>query len=331
MRLEYRLGDAEERRAADLTAVHERHEALELGLDKQIAELGAQTGQEYLLDAAAEELCRALDGLEHDVSGESVGDRDITAAEHDVIALDVADEVDASLVSRLLEHRIGLLAQRVTLGVLRAVVDQADARICHTDNLLHVEASHKRKLKQILRRALDVGARVDEQDLAGLGREQGRQCGSADAADALDNQRRARQLCTGVSSGYQCVALAVRKHAECDRHGGILLAAQDTGRIVVHIDDLLRVAHRDRQSLRLLLLQQIADDVLLADQNVFLTELLCRHDTAGYQRLRGVVTAHGIDNQFHFYRLLIDGCPPSARPAPRVPAGRSVYSSPACP
>ena len=45
-----------------------------------------------------------------------------------MLRLYVADKVQTALVARLLQQRVSLLAERIALGVLRAVVDKADAR-----------------------------------------------------------------------------------------------------------------------------------------------------------------------------------------------------------
>ena len=96
-------------------------------------------------------------------------------------------------LARFLELLIRFAAQRVALALLRADVQKTDARIFDAEHFLRVVAAKIRKLQQVFDRALGVRAAVDEYRLA-LGRRDGRrERRAAQAADALDEKRRARE------------------------------------------------------------------------------------------------------------------------------------------
>ena len=69
-------------------------------------------------------------------------------AGHHVVALDIADEVDAPLVRGLLQQLEGLLLQLPALGGLRAVAQQTDFRLRHAEDVFGVKAAHEGKLQE---------------------------------------------------------------------------------------------------------------------------------------------------------------------------------------
>ena len=111
------------------------------------------------------ELRHALDGLELHIAGKAVADSNITRTERHHAALYVADKVQTALVARLFQQRVSLLAERITLGILRAVVDKADARLDDTVYLLRIQRSEERELEQHFGGAFGVRARIAQHDL----------------------------------------------------------------------------------------------------------------------------------------------------------------------
>mgnify|MGYP007026850418 CR=1 FL=1 len=168
MRLDDRLCDTEEGRAADLVLIEHLAEVIHALFAQQIADLGAGRSGEHLLDLVRHKFRRALDRLEQNVAHEAVADRDVARAERYLTALNVADEIEPACVACGLEQRIRLPAERIALGVLGAVVDQTDARRLQSVVLLRIQGREEGELEQHFRRALGVRAGVAQHDLAAL-------------------------------------------------------------------------------------------------------------------------------------------------------------------
>ena len=129
MRLDDRLRNADEHRAADLAIVHLLLQGLDAPAAEEIAELRGRTAQENPLDLPPHILRRALNGLEQDVAGEAVGDDHVSLVVQHVARFNIPGEMQQSASGRLLQEAICLLMQPVALGILRAVVQQRHARL----------------------------------------------------------------------------------------------------------------------------------------------------------------------------------------------------------
>ena len=182
------------------------------------------------------------------------------------------------------------------LVLLGAVAEQADARRRDAEHGAGVVAAHIGKLQQVFRRAVGVRAAVDEHDARIAVGQHGSQRRAADAVDALDDERRAREQCAGAAGGDDRVTLAVTQQVECDRHGSILLAAGRRAGVIVHGDDLARV--NDRQ-LGLLVAQAGLDGGALADEHDLRAQLPLRAHRALDDLIRGEVAAHCVHKYSH--------------------------------
>ena len=74
-------------------------------------------------------------------------------------------------------------------GILGADIQQAHPGILDAQGLLRAERAHAAKLQQELRRALGIGAAVDDDTFARLGGHGGAEGRPADAPDAAYKQR----------------------------------------------------------------------------------------------------------------------------------------------
>lgn len=182
------------------------------------------------------------------------------------------------------------------LMLLGAVAQQADARRSDTKHGAGIIAAHIGKLQQILRRAVGVGAAVDEHDARVSVRQNGSQRRAADAVNALDDERGAGEQCAGAAGGDDRVALAVTQHVERDRHGSVLLAAGGRAGVVVHGDDFAGV---DDLELGLFVAQAGLNGGALADEHDLRTQLLLRVHRALDDLVRGEITAHCVHKNSH--------------------------------
>ena len=326
MRLDDRLCNAEEGRAADLVLVEQVAELIHALFAREIAQLGRRIAHEYVLDRARHELGNALNGLEHHVARVPIAHRDVARAERYHAALDVADKVEPALVTRFFEQRVSFFTQRVALGVLGAVVDQTHARVFDAVDLLCVQRAEEGELQQHLSRAFGVRARVAQHDLPALAGHDRRERAAADALDAAAVQRRAGEQRARVARGHERIALARFEQFERHRHRGVRLMAQHSRGVVVHVHQIgRRHDGHARGVLHALILEDRRDLVRVADEQHFLAVFLRRERAAPGCRLRCVVAAHCVHNDLHIKAPLSD-CRSF-----RAPARKSSYFSPACP
>ena len=326
MRLDDRLCNAEEGRAADLVLVEQVAELIHALFAREIAQLGRRIAHKHVLDRARHELGNALNGLEHHVARVPIAHRDVARAERYHAALDVADKVEPALVTRFFEQRVSLFTQRVALGVLSAVVDQAHARVFDAVDLFRVQRAEEGELQQHLSRALGICARVTQHDLPALAGHDGCERTAADALDSAAVQRCAGEQRARVARGHERIALTRFEQLERHRHRGVRLMAQHSRGVVVHVHQIgRRHDGHARGVLHALILKDRRDLVRVADEQHFLAVFLRRERAAPGSGLRRVVAAHCVHNDLHIKAPLSD-CRSF-----RAPARKSSYSSPACP
>ena len=190
----------------------------------------------------------ALEGLQHDVAGEPVGDDDVDGVGRDVAPFDVADEVDA--LGRL-EQLEGLFAQRVALAGLLADRQQANTRLGDGEAVVGEDRAHLGELHEPLRLHVGVGAGVEED----RGRRAGHGDGGGDrrALDALDAahpQQRRGHRGAGVAGGDHRRCLLVADGLGRTHQRRVLLPAHAAGGVLVHGDDLGRLDQRQVTAIR---------------------------------------------------------------------------------
>ena len=296
VRLHHRLAQPEQERPARLAVVHLLLEVLNPAAAGQRGQLRQEIALEHVLHHAGHELCRALDGLQQHIAGEAVRHDHVRSAERHVPRLDVADEVDVPGVARLLQQRIDRLLQLAALAVLRADVQKRHARPLHAEQLPRAIRSHECELQQKFRRAVRRRAAVDEHDAA-CGRRDNRTHGrTADALHTPHRQRRRREQRPRRSGGHECVPAAVAQHLQADNHRGLRLLFQNRRRVVVHVDDVVRIRdlHALRQRLDLMVGEGFEDLLPAPDEHDLRPQRLRCADRAERRSRRRVVAAHGV-------------------------------------
>ena len=189
------------------------------------------------------------------------------------------------------------MPQRVALGRFCADIQQSHSGTLHPHEPPGIEIAQIGKLQQVLRRTVGVGAAVAEDGMT-CGRGDHRPHGRpADAPDPLDQQGSPRQQRPGGACGDECVPLPVFQHGQPHRQGGVLLALERSGRVVAHLHHLCGVD--DLHALRQEAGQAGPDGLLTAHQHDVRAALGVGLQSALYHRLRRIVAAHGIQNDFH--------------------------------
>ena len=117
MGLDHRLLDPQEGCAAHLAGIQQLFHLPQIPFHQTGGQLGLGAGEEHLLQGLEQELAYALHGFQHHIAGEAVGNDHIGGAHHGLVGLHIADEVDASCLAGRPQQLIGLVAQRVALGL----------------------------------------------------------------------------------------------------------------------------------------------------------------------------------------------------------------------
>ena len=218
MRLNDGLGNAEQRRAADLARIKERLERVHILFEHGSRELIGGVFIENAFETLHKHHGCALNALEQHVSGETVTHKDIHVSGENVARFHVADKVKPPSLVSFLQKSIGLLLKLRSLRLLRADVQKTDAGIFAPEKIVRVELAHIGKLQQILRRAFHIRAAVDQKRTFAAVRDHRAKAGTADAADAAHRERSAAQKSAGASGGNDGVTLAAVKQLERNGH-----------------------------------------------------------------------------------------------------------------
>ena len=293
MRLDDRLGGAQQRCAADLLGVHHPLEFTQTALDAQIAELGDDILQKDFFQHTQQRLGNALGQLEDHIADKAVTDNDIGLTVHDIARLDVAGKMDAGVC---LQQLVRLAVGGGALRVLGAVVDKRDLRRFAAHDLFGVDAAHRAEGVEHLGAALDIRAAVQQQEiLLGAGH-RGGQRRALDPLDGAHDQAGADMQRTGGAGADKGIGLAVLQHGQALHKAGILLVAHSLDRVIVHVDILGAVDNFKRCKVDLILFCAVADGFFLAQQRKrHAVPKLRRSLACALQHTqRGVVTAHGI-------------------------------------
>ena len=105
-------------------------------------------------------LGKAFQGLQDDVADKAVADHDVNAVVKEVVALDVADEIQVRHFAKFAGFQ-GQFGAFVRLG---AVAEDAHARVFVSENLARVNAAHDGKMEQVAWAAFHAGARVQQDE-----------------------------------------------------------------------------------------------------------------------------------------------------------------------
>ena len=293
MRLDNRLGCAEQRRAADFLGIHHLFKVLEAALDREIRELGGDVFEEDRLEHGQQRTGDALGQLEDDIAHKTVADDDVGFAFKQVARFDVARKMDAGVG---FEALVRFAVERRALVVLGAVVDKRHGRDGAAHDLLRIDAAHGAEGVDHIGAALGVGAAVQQQERLF---ERGDLRGERRALDALErahDQAGGDMQRAGGPGRDKGVGLAVFEHGQAPDHAGILFLAGSLDRVVLHCDDLGAVDEFKRRKVDGKFGRGLFQGFRRAEQGDghALAEFLRSLRRALQHGVRGVVAAHGV-------------------------------------
>ena len=159
-----------------------------------------------------------------------------------VLALDVADEVEVGLVEEL-GGRAGS-GHRPCPSPRRSRAARPAGRLTPRTRSAKMRA-HLRVLGEVLAGGVGVGPDVEQDERAAGGDHLDRERRSIDAGQPAQAEDRRGHPGARVAGRHDRVGLAPPDEVHGDQDRGVLLLAQREGRMLVHPDDLRGVDHRD--------------------------------------------------------------------------------------
>ena len=250
-------------------------------------------------------------GLQGHVADEAVAHDDVRRALEDVVAFDVAVEVQLAAAQQF----GGLLDDVVALDHFLADVQQADRGPLLLLDRLDERGAEDGELEQVIGTAVDVGAEVEHRrEPAPLVRDHAGDGRPVDAVERLQDETRDRHQGAGVARADADIRAALLHEVDRHAHRRIALGAQRDGDRVVHLDDLVGVNDLDgRRDARR---QRGLDLGLAPDQDQGRIRLVLQEREGGWNGDRNaVVTAHAIDGDSHRHRRLANAARTRCRSA----------------
>ena len=254
-------------------------------------------GEKQPLDLFQRKAGHALHQLQHDIAGKAVSHEHIAAASRNFLALNIADKIQRGIFQK----PIGFHINGRPLMRLGAVVEQTDGDMRILKNAFHIDGAHIGKLLHIFRGDGGICAAVKQKQgpLKGQNRADG---GAAEAAIGANDRRSPCKQRACIARADKGIALSRGKHAQPDGHRGIALFAQNIKWGVLHGDHLRGMADLNAGAEQLFAAANgklAADGCLISHQNNIHILLLHGEHGAGNERCGGVVSAHGIYDDFH--------------------------------
>ena len=117
---------ANQQPTAQLPPVDAPAQRLELGAEQHATDRGDRIAFDRIPDGTKEQLRRPFSGFDEDIAGKSVAHDHVGLALEEVVALNIADEVDSGLCP---QQWFGRLDQLIALSGFFAVAEEADLRL----------------------------------------------------------------------------------------------------------------------------------------------------------------------------------------------------------
>ncbi len=187
-------------------------------------------------DQVEDEGRQTFEELDRDVAQDRVADDHVGHVVNEVLALDVAREIEVGPVEELGR----LLDPGVALALLLADREERHPRVRDAQHPLGEEGAHVGVLVEVLGGRIGIGADVEEHERPGFGDHldgQGRSIDAAQAAQPQDRGGHAGAGMAGRDDGFRLAALD-EIHGHEDRR--ILLLAERASGMLIHADDLAR-------------------------------------------------------------------------------------------
>ena len=209
-------------RAAPAVGVHAAGDGAEGVAGEQGAELAFGVFGDFTFEPGGHAFEEALQGLEDDVADKTVADHDVHAVVKEVVAFDVADEIEVDLLAEFAGFH-GQLGAFVGLG---AVAQNADAGRLVAENLAGVNAAHDGEFEEVAGAAFDAGAGIKENEFIFRGGNDGGDAGTVQAGQGAQSDGGGGDNPAGVAGRNQGVGLALLEEVHGAQNRAIFFAAE---------------------------------------------------------------------------------------------------------
>ena len=233
--LENQATQAQQCRAVVTAVIHTALERSQHRVGNQGCQLGQRVARKLFLQEPDDHAGQTFAGLQRDVADKSVANDDVDRALEDVVAFDVAVEVEVAQLAGRTQQLAGFLDDFTALDGFFADIEQAHAGVVVVIQNRCQRRAHHRELKQVLCRAIHVGTQVEHGGGTALGVGHAGGDGRAlDAVEGLEQITGDRHQRTGVSGGNGDLRRAVLHLADGHAHGRIFFSTQGNFNRIVH-------------------------------------------------------------------------------------------------
>ncbi len=233
---------AEQRRSADPLVVEHGPDPADPGTHQQRRETAPERAAELVAPEVGHERRQALEELDDDVAEHGIAHDHVGEMPGQVLALDIPLEPQVGRVEQL----GGALDASIALALLLTDREEGDPRSGHTLDALREDRPHPRVLDKVLSGRIGIGADVQQQHRSGLGDHLDGERRPVDAGQASQAQHRGSHPGSGVAGRDDGVRLTVSDEVDRDQDRGVLLLAEGECRMLIHADDLARLARSTR-------------------------------------------------------------------------------------
>lgn len=285
--------EAEQGHAAVLVGIGLFVDGFEGGLGQERADLGAGGTHELPLHHGEDGVGQGLGGFEQDIAGEAVCDDDVWGLVPEVVAFNIADEIEASGFAQELA---GFFDQSIAFFLLGAVRHEADSGIGAIEHVACVSRAHDGVLQEVEGLAVGVGTGVDEHPVSGEGGHHGGDSGALDVREGAQFDEGSGDGRAGVACTDDGVSATFFDEVHSAGDGAVFLFAHGIQAGITHVHDLGSVDDLEFGTGHALGGEFGADAIFLTDEVDFFnrTQLTERELDPSDGVGRGVVATHDV-------------------------------------
>ena len=194
------------------------------------------------------------------------------------------------------------MLQIPAFGILRSDVQQSDARIRAAHDSPCIVAPHICKLEEVFCRAFHIRPAVNQHNTVLPCRENRCKRRPADSFNPANREGCTCQQCTGRAGRNHRIPFPIGKKFQRNRHRRILFPPCRRGRVILHSNDIFSI-----YNFKLICTGAEAGTHILipADEDNLHPEFISSFHCSCNDLLRCIITAHGIDDDFHSNRSFL--------------------------
>lgn len=290
--------EAEEGHAAGFVGIGLFVDGFEGGFGEDATDFGTGGAHDFAFDHLEDGVGEGFGGFEEDIAGEAVGDDDVGGFVPEVMAFDIADEVEAGGFA---QEFAGFLDEGVAFVLFGAVGHEANGGVGAAEDVAGVGGAHDGVLEEVEGLAIGIGAGVDEDPVAGERGHHGGDGGALDVGEGAEFDEGGGDGGAGVAGADDGVGSVFFDEVDGAGDGAVFFAADGVEAGVGHVDDLAGVDDFEFGAGDALGFEFGLDAVFLADEVDFfdVSQLSEREldpsDGVGW----GVIATHDVQSDLH--------------------------------